>query len=130
MIAYVTLGADDLVAARQFYVAILPALGYVLEDRPDGISCTLPAQPGQGTAPPDLYIKRPFNGAAPSPGNGTMIALQAQSPQQVRALHEAAVAAGGTEEGPPGIRAAYSPTFYVAYLRDPTGNKLALFANT
>ena len=47
----------------------------------------------------------------------------------MRALHAAALAAGGTDEGAPGFRAAYGPTFYVGYLRDPQGNKVALFSS-
>jgi hypothetical protein len=41
----------------------------------------------------------------------------------------AALAAGGTDDGPPGFRAAYGANFYVAYLRDPQGNKIALFSS-
>lgn len=48
---------------------------------------------------------------------------------QVRDLYAAALAAGGTNEGAPGFRAAYSAAFYVGDLRDPKGNKIALFSN-
>ena len=47
----------------------------------------------------------------------------------MRTLHAAALAAGGSDEGPPGFRAAYGPRFYVSYLRDPQGNKIALFSS-
>lgn len=43
--------------------------------------------------------------------------------------HAAALAAGGSDEGAPGFRAAYGPRFYVGYLRDPQGNKIALFSS-
>ena len=46
-----------------------------------------------------------------------------------RALHATALAAGGTDEGTPGFRAAYDPRFYVSYLRDPQGNNIALFSS-
>lgn len=129
MIAYVTLGADDLAAATRFYAAFLPALGYALEERPDGLSCALPVRPGAPATQPELYIKPPFDGAPASTGNGTMIAFEAADQHQVRALHAAALAAGGSDEGAPGFRAAYGPRFYVGYLRDPQGNKIALFSS-
>lgn len=129
MIAYVTLGADDIARAKRFYAAFLPALGYALEEGLEGLSCALPERPGQTAAPPELYVKPPFDGRPASAGNGTMIAFQARSQQQVRDLHAAALAAGGSDEGPPGFRDAYGPRFYVGYLRDPQGNKIALFSN-
>ncbi|MEM9530312.1 MAG: VOC family protein [Pseudomonadota bacterium] len=129
MIAYVTVGVDDMVLAKRFYSAFLPALDYELEVRPDGLSFTLPRQAGQSVALPDFYVKSTFDGRPASAGNGTMIAFQARSQKEVRDLHTAALAAGGSDEGPPGFRAAYGPRFYVGYLRDPQGNKIALFSN-
>jgi len=129
MIAYVTLGADDIARAKRFYSAFLPALDYELQEGPEGLSYALPAQPGRSAAPPELYVKPPFDGRPASAGNGTMIAFKARSQKQVRDLHAAAIAAGGVDEGPPGFRDAYGPRFYVGYLRDPQGNKIALFSN-
>lgn len=129
MIAYVTVGVDDIALAKRFYSAFLPALGYALEDGPEGLSYTLPVAPGQSPVLPDFYVKSPFNGASASAGNGTMVAFEAPSQDQVRALHAAALAAGGADDGPPGFRAAYGPQFYVGYLRDPQGNKIALFSS-
>ncbi|MEW9921210.1 VOC family protein [Marimonas sp. MJW-29] len=129
MIAYVTVGADDIAAAERFYSAFLPALGYTLEEYHGDLSYILPRQPGQSIALPDFYVKSPFNGGPATAGNGTMIAFEARSQEQVRALHAAAVAAGGFDEGQPGFRAAYGPHFYVSYLRDPHGNKIALFSS-
>ena len=58
-----------------------------------------------------------------------MVALEARGQAQVRALHAAAVAAGGVDKGKPEFRASYGPHFYVSYLRDPQGNKVALFSS-
>ena len=129
MIAYVTVGVDDIARAKRFYGAFLPALDYALEERPDGLSCTLREQPSHAAALPDFYIKSPFDGRPASAGNGVMVAFKARSQQQVRDLHAAALAAGGSDEGQPGFRDAYGPRFYVGYLRDPQGNKIALFSN-
>ena len=127
MIAYITVGADDIPAAERFYSAFLPALGYRLKHYHGDLSYIPPGSPPTS---PDFYVKAPFDGTAATAGNGTMVAFQAESQQQVRDLHAAALSAGGTNEGAPGFREAYSADFYVAYLRDPQGNKLALFTTS
>jgi len=129
MISYVTVGADDIARAKRFYGAFLPTLGYELEEGPEGLSYALPETPGQSVVRPEFYVKPPFNGRPASAGNGAMVAFEARDQAQVRALHAAALAAGGTDEGAPGFRASYGPRFYVAYLRDPQGNKIALFSS-
>ena len=88
-----------------------------------------PVDPDHPTVLPDFFVKRPFNGQPASPGNGSMVAFQAENQSQVRELHGKALAAGGTDEGSPGFRASYGPRFYVAYLRDPQGNKVALYSS-
>ena len=129
MIAYVTVGADDIAVAKRFYAAFLPALGYELSEGPEGLSYALPITPGQSLILPDFYVKPTFDGQPASAGNGAMVAFEARGQAQVRALHAAAVAAGGVDEGEPGFRRSYGPQFYVGYLRDPQGNKIALFAS-
>ena len=128
MIGYVTFGADDMRTARRFYDSFLPALGYVCTHGPEGLSFTLPAVPGQPLAP-DFYVKPTFDGQPASVGNGTMVAFEAAGQAQVRALHAAAVQAGGRDEGAPGFRPTYGPRFFVGYLRDPQGNKIALYSS-
>lgn len=128
MIGYVTVGADDIAQARRFYDALLPDLGYALEEGPEGLSYRLPVAPGHTPGPPDFYVKPPFDGRPAAAGNGSMTAFEARNQAQVRALHAAALAAGGRDEGRPGFRSAYSADFYVGYLRDPQGNKIALFS--
>jgi catechol 2,3-dioxygenase-like lactoylglutathione lyase family enzyme len=129
MIAYVTVGADDMGRAKRFYSAFLPALGYTLEEGPEGLSYALSPKPGQSPVLPDFYVKPPYDGRVASAGNGSMVAFEASNQEQVRSLHAAALAAGGSDEGQPGFRASYGPRFYVGYLRDPQGNKIALFSS-
>jgi len=129
MIAYVTVGADDIAHAKRFYSAFLPALDYGLSESAEGLSYALPVVPGQSPVLPDFYVKPTFDGAPASAGNGAMVAFEARSQSQVRDLHAAALAAGGHDEGQPGFRTAYGPNFYVGYLRDPQGNKIALFSS-
>ncbi len=58
-----------------------------------------------------------------------MVAFDAGTQRRVRDLHAAGLAAGGSDDGPPGFRDAYGPHFHVGYLRDPQGNKVALFSD-
>ncbi|MBO9436665.1 VOC family protein [Ruegeria sp. R13_0] len=129
MIAYITIGADDMVRAERFYSAFLPDLGYQLEHYHGDLSYALPTKPGQAPNPPEFYVKSPFDGQPASTGNGTMVAFEARSQKQVRDLYAAALEAGGRDDGAPGFREAYGPNFFVAYLRDPQGNKIALFSS-
>jgi len=129
MIAYVTVGADDIAQAKRFYQSFLSTLGYGLTEGPEGLSYALPVPSDQRPALPDFYVKPTFDGRPATAGNGSMVAFEARNQAQVRTLHAAALAAGGTDEGAPGFRAAYGPSFYVGYLRDPQGNKIALFSS-
>lgn len=122
MILYVTLGTSDIDRAARFYDAALAPLGYSRTPDPDA------SWAGWGTDCEDgvgLWLCSPFNSQSPTPGNGTMVALRANSPAEVRAFHAAALAHGGADEGAPGVRLHYEPGFYAAYVRDPDGNKLA-----
>lgn len=129
MIAYVTVGANDIARAKRFYSAFLPALDYELKEGPEGLSYALPEKPDLFPVLPDFYVKQTFDGRPATAGNGAMVAFEARSQEQVRDLHAEALATGGFDEGQPGFRASYGPHFYVGYLRDPDGNKIALFSN-
>jgi catechol 2,3-dioxygenase-like lactoylglutathione lyase family enzyme len=120
MLSYITLGANDMQAANRFYSALLQPLGYEKLEAPEGLAFTLA---GAVT----VYVKPPFDGKPATLGNGSMAAFRVRSHDLVRQLHAAGIAAGGTDEGAPGFRAEYSKDFFVAYLRDPVGNKIALF---
>ncbi|RJF89681.1 VOC family protein [Oleomonas cavernae] len=120
MIGYVTLGVVDFDQGVAFYDALMGILGqprYYFSAEYGWASW------GTETAP-RLFICKPFDGQPASVGNGTMVSLNAASRAQVDAIHAAAMANGGHDEGGPGIREHYGPTFYAAYFRDPTGNKL------
>jgi catechol 2,3-dioxygenase-like lactoylglutathione lyase family enzyme len=71
------------------------------------------------------WVCRPYDGAAATPGNGTMVALRAPSWDAVQRFHAAALAHGGSAEGAPTLRPQCNADFYAAYVRDPDGNKLA-----
>lgn len=120
MFSHQTLGSNDIERSKRFYDALFAAMG--------GAPGTIDAK-GRLIYTHDggrLIITRPVNGEAASHGNGSTLGLAMTSPQQVDAWHAAGVAHGGTScEDPPGIReATEGRRLYLAYLRDPDGNKL------
>ena len=119
MIGYVTLGTNDLHKAAAFYDALLAELGagrFMEQDR----FIAWAAAPDQ----PALSVNEPYDGSPASVGNGVMIALVVDSTQKVDAIHAKALALGGTDEGPPGMR---MEGFYAGYFRDLDCNKLNVF---
>jgi len=119
MFSHIMLGADDIPAAKKFYDATLGALGHPegrIDDR---------GRIGYFTKTGILMISKPIDGQPASCANGGTIGFAASSPEQAAAWHAAGIAAGGTTcEDPPGIRASAVGAYYLAYLRDPSGNKL------
>ena len=124
MISYATLGTTDPGRAALFYDAVLAPLGqqrsYADENM---VGYKSAAQPEANST---LWICKPFDGRPASVGNGCMLALAAENREQVQAVHAAALAAGGANEGAPGLREVYGPDIYLAYFRDLDGNKLAV----
>lgn len=118
MLHHVSVGVTDMERAARFYDAVMNALGYkrVMEFAPFAIA--------YGETMPQFWIGGPADLQAPSAGNGVHIALNARSRQDVHAFHEAALAAGGTDDGAPGPRPQYTPEYYGAFVRDPDGNKI------
>lgn len=124
MLLYITLGTNNLTAAKRFYDAVMPCLGLALRaENADEIGYG----PTQGRI--RLWITRPYDGKPASVGNGAMPAFTAASRAAVDAFHHAALGHGGTDEGAPGLRP-FGPSFYAAYVRDPDGNKLSAVCET
>ena len=123
MIGYVTVGATDTEAALPFYDAVMAPIGFERAFFDNGWAGYGP-KGGEQT----LFVCPPHDGQPARAGNGIMIALKAPSNEAVQAAHAAALANGGKDEGAPGYRPEDSTTFYGAYFRDPTGNKLCVFA--
>ena len=124
MISHVHVGVDDFGRAFAFYDAVLPVLGLALRFRDADKGWAGWQTPG--VARPLFLVGRPFDGRKASPGNGQMIALLAADRATVDRAHAVALAAGGSDEGAPGLRPRYHADYYGAYLRDPEGNKLCI----
>lgn len=127
MLSYLSVGANDPAACGRFYEAILLPLGYERAESGESIRFSLPDVADRDNGPGTVWIQRPFDGERATPGNGMMPAFRTFSAEMVQTLHAAGIAAGGTDEGAPGIRDYYAEDFYVGYLRDPVGNKIAVF---
>lgn len=119
MFSHVMVGADDVGAAKAFYDATLGVTGVApgfMDDKGRAIYMT----------PTGIFIiTKPINGQPASCANGATIGFAMKSPEEADAWHAAGVAAGGTTcEDPPGVRKGSMGDLYLAYLRDPAGNKL------
>jgi catechol 2,3-dioxygenase-like lactoylglutathione lyase family enzyme len=121
MFSHVTIGSNDIARARAFYDALTPALGLIRRaDYPEAIGY------GLAEGRPQLWIVRPLDKKAASSGNGVTVGLEAADRTAVDKAHAAALKAGGSDEGAPGLRPHYHPNYYGAYLRDPDGNKVCI----
>jgi catechol 2,3-dioxygenase-like lactoylglutathione lyase family enzyme len=119
MFSHVMLGAKDVAASKTFYDETLGALGV-----PAGF------QDPKGrvfwrTKTGVFAVSAPINGQPASDGNGSTFGFAATDSAMVDAWHKAGLAAGGKAiEDPPGVRSNGAMQLYIAYLRDPSGNKV------
>lgn len=123
---YVTLGARDAAEGARFYDAVLATIGWSSHAAFGDWRAYSAAGSGQGFV---CWVVAPYDGKSASAGNGAMVAFPAPSRAAVDAFYKAAMDQGGRDEGSPGPRDAYGPNWYSAYLRDPTGNKIAVYIN-
>lgn len=123
MLHHLSLGAVDIERAARFYDAVLAPLGYVRV-----WTDLRPGETGQavGYGPPGagdhLAVKQVGQPVPPIPG--FHLAFSAPSREAVAAFHAAALAAGGRDNGAPGLRPDYGPHYYAAFVVDPEGHRL------
>ena len=124
MIGYVVLGTNDLVRAASFYDELLAEMGVtrMMEFGERGYAW------GAAMDKPMLCIMKPYDGQAATVGNGVMAGIAANSRDQVDRIYRQAIELGGSDEGPPGLRAEGGDGVYAAYFRDLDGNKLDVFS--
>jgi catechol 2,3-dioxygenase-like lactoylglutathione lyase family enzyme len=124
MIGYAMFGTNDQARANLFYDTVLGALGAVrmMEFKTGAVAW------GLNWETPFLMVGPAWNKQPATVGNGTMVSLALASRAEVDRMYAVALAAGGTDEGGPGLRSEEGPqAFYGAYFRDPDGNKLCIF---
>ena len=129
MLHHLSLGVSDLQRAAAFYDAALAPLGYVRvwEDiRPDEAGQAVGyGLPGGG----DKLALKHHGDTARAPGPGFHLAFAAPDRGAVAAFHDAALAAGGTDNGKPDVRLDYGPTYYAAFVIDPDGHRIEAVFN-
>ncbi|MFI2812219.1 VOC family protein [Microbulbifer sp. M83] len=119
MFSHVMVGANDLEESKKFYDAILATLGYKPGVFDEKGRCFYFSDKGI------FALTRPIDGDPASHGNGSTIGFAAESPEMADAWHAQGLANGGVAcEDPPGVREGSGMKLYLAYLRDPSGNKI------
>lgn len=119
MFSHIMVGSNDLAASKKFYDAVLGTIGVPAGFSDDKGRIFYMSSGGA------FAVTAPINGAPASVANGATIGFAVSDPATVDAWHAAGVANGGTTcEDPPGVRESALGKMYLAYLRDPSGNKL------
>jgi catechol 2,3-dioxygenase-like lactoylglutathione lyase family enzyme len=115
MYSHMMVGSNDLERSKRFYDALFEKGGR--QDDKGRLS--------YGRKGSVFMVTKPIDGEPATHANGATIGFACDSPEEVEAWHQRGIAAGGTAiEDPPGIRSNAFGTLYLAYLRDPDGNKL------
>ena len=122
MFSHLMVGTNAMDKARAFYDSALGALG-IGKSHPDA-----PVAAYRQEGAPAFIVVKPRDGGPATRGTGGPIGFKAKSAAEVDAFHAAGVANGGTCEGPPGVRENAPGKAYMAYLRDPDGNKICAAA--
>jgi catechol 2,3-dioxygenase-like lactoylglutathione lyase family enzyme len=123
MLGYVTIGAKDSEVSGKFYDVVFDAIGMERKFADGGWI-------GYGAKNSDthsIYVCPPFDGKPATAGNGMMLAFKAELKGMVEEAYKLGLSNGGSDEGAPGFRPPEKDTWYGAYLRDPTGNKIAIY---
>jgi len=117
IMSHVSIGVADPDRSLAFYDKVLATIGAkrVFEDH---------GAVAYGKLFPEFWVHAPIDGRPPTVGNGTHFSFFASTSAEVDAFHAEALAAGGTDEGPPGPRPQYGPQYYGCFIRDPDGHKI------
>lgn len=117
IISHISIGTNDFDSAVKFYDKVLATLGCKqIMYHPGAVA--------YGRAFPEFWVQTPIDGKPATIGNGSHIGFVASSKQKVHAFHEAAIAAGGIDDGAPGPRPDYGEAYYGCFIRDLDGNKI------
>ena len=123
MFNHIMVGSNDLARSEAFYNVVLGVLGAgppLRNQSPSGHMRLFYRHEGN-----TFCVAEPIDGEPATCANGATIGFKCSSPEQAKHFHDVAVAAGGTSiEDPPGLRTSTLGSLYLAYVRDPDGNKL------
>jgi catechol 2,3-dioxygenase-like lactoylglutathione lyase family enzyme len=119
MIDHVSVRVQDFPRLVAFYREALAPIGYqVLMEYPGAVGLGADGKP-------DLWLMKTEQSLNP-----THVALAAPEREPIDAFYAAGLAAGGSDNGPPGLRLDYHPTYYAAFVRDPEGNNIEVVCHT
>lgn len=124
MFSHIYVGVSDFARAHAFYAPVMQELG--LRQRFNDPEHGWAAWQLPSGGRPLFIIGLPYDGAPHAPGNGQMTAFLAPDRATVDRVHATALAAGGIDEGAPGLRPHYHANYHGAYFRDLDGNKLCV----
>ena len=123
MFSHVMIGSNDIDRSKKFYDAVFGAMG----GKPGTVDAK--GRVAYSHNGGRFMVSKPIDGGAATHANGGTVGFTMSSPAEADAWHKAGVANGGTSvEDPPGVRQGGAGPMYLAYLRDPDGNKLCGFA--
>ncbi len=128
-IDHVSVGVTNMKRSKAFYDAALASLG-MTPIFPVEFSGQLVGVGYGADNKPSFWIQLPINGQPATMGNGVHIAFHADTREAVDAFYLAAMEQGGAEDGRPGLRTEYHPSYYGAFVRDPDGNKIEACCHT
>jgi catechol 2,3-dioxygenase-like lactoylglutathione lyase family enzyme len=120
MLDHVSLAVTELQRSRRFYDAVLRPLGLVRTVDFQGRGSDYGTMAGQFGV--EFTITVEASGASPS--QGMHVCFRAPDREAVRAFHQAALTAGGSDDGGPAVRVQYHPDYYAAFALDPDGHRL------
>lgn len=123
MLSHVSIGVKDLSRARRFYDAALKPLGY---------KCLLEGSEylGYGAATPELWVLAVPRPVPADNQSGLHLCFDGARRADVNEFHQAAIAAGGKNNGEPGIRKDYGDDYYAAFVIDPDGYRLEAYTTS
>jgi len=117
IVSHISLGTNDFTKSVAFYERVLQTVGARrLMEHPGAVAF--------GKQYPEFWVQTPIDGKPAAVGNGSHIGFMATTKEQVDAFYREALAAGATDDGPPGPRPAYGEAYYGCFVRDPDGHKV------
>ncbi|MFG1343500.1 VOC family protein [Xanthobacter autotrophicus DSM 431] len=123
MFDHISIGVKDVERSKAFYDAVLAPLGHRCLSADEGAL-------GYGADRVSFWVLASTAPVPPDDASGLHLCFAAPTRRSVDAFHAAALGAGGLDNGQPGTRADYGPTYYAAFVKDPDGYRIEAYCGT